>query len=160
MYTEADFTSTSRKATIRLVLFILMALAFVSVMLVFNAMRNQPFTLLTASVGFVVCYFIWSFKISPWVKYNRHLKDIKSGQRRTTECEFVFFTPETRFQDGVEVHDFIATVGSEEEDERLFYWDNDKPAPEIKAGDKIIVTSYGRFVIDLKVTDAALASNG
>ncbi|MBQ1256498.1 MAG: hypothetical protein IIX93_04400 [Clostridia bacterium] len=159
MYTEADFISASKNSRIRLILFLILALAFVAVMLVFNSMRNQFLTCLTAAIGFAVMFFLWTFKVSPLVKYNRHLKEIKTGQKRTTECEFVYFTPETRFQDGVEVHDFVATVGPEEDDERLFYWDNDKKAPELKAGDKITVTSYGRFVIGLEPAKSAAESN-
>ena len=127
-----------------------MCAAMCAVMFVFNSMRNQFLSITTAVVGFVVSYFLWSFKVSPWVKYDRHLKEVKNGQKRATECEIKYFTPETRMMDGVEVNELIVTVGKEEEDERLYYWDADKPIPEVKEGDKVVVTSYGNFVVELK----------
>ena len=150
MYTQNDFQKVKSSTRTRLILFGVLALAFIVLMFVFNSLRLQVLSCASAGLGFIACYFVWSFKISPWVKYNRHMKDISEGQKRVTECEFVSFTPETRIHDGVEVHDFVVTVGKTEEDERLFYWDADKPAPVLEPGCKLTVTSYGNFVIDLK----------
>ena len=39
-----------------------------------------------------------------------------------------------------------ASLDPEGEDARLFYWDDDKPMPELEKGEKIRITSYGNFV--------------
>ena len=151
MYTEKDFTHATKQKKIRLALFFLMTAVFAVSMFVFIAMRSQALTIATAVVGFIVSYFVWSFKVSPWVKYDRHLKELKSGQKRETACEIMYFTDETRIMDGVEVHELIVTVGKEEEDERLYYWDADKKRPDVKEGDKVSIVSYGNFVVELKI---------
>ena len=150
MYTEKDFLSANKQKKIRLTLFAVLVLAFLAAMFAFNAMRIQPLSITCAVVGFIVCYFIWSFKVSPWVKYDKHLKEVKSGQKRKTDCEIMYFTDETRLVDGVEVHELVARVGKEEEDERLYYWDADKARPDLKEGDKVSIISYGNFVVELK----------
>lgn len=150
MYTQSDFVKANKQKKLRVWLFVILCAVFACIMFVFNSMRIQALSILTAVVGFVVAYFLWSFKVSPWVKYDRHLREIKNGQTRTAECEFMYFAPETRLMDGVEVNELIVTVGKEEEDERLYYWDVDKPAPVLNVGDKLIITSYGNFVVELK----------
>lgn len=154
MYTENDFVLIRKQTRIRVILLIALICLFVAVLVVFNSLRMQVLTCATAAIGFIVSYFLCSFKVAPYVKYNRFLKDVKTGQRRVTECEFKYFTPETRMHDGVEVHEMIvsvaSTVGKDEEDERLFYWDADKQQPDYTEGDMISVTSYGNFVVDCK----------
>ena len=150
MYSENDFIKANKQKKLRVALFVIMAAAFLALMFVFNAMRNQVLSITTAVVGFMISYFIWSFKVSPWVKYDKHLKEIKVGQKRETECEVVYFTDETRIMDGVEVHELITRVGKEEEDERLYYWDADKKRPDLKEGDRVSIVSYGNFVVELK----------
>lgn len=146
MYGESDYKQASRQATVRVVCALLLAAAFLAIALVFNRMRLQAPTLATAAVGFVVVFFLWSFKVSPWTKYNRFLREMRNGQRRHTECSFLHFAPETRMHDGVEVHEMIVTVGTGEEDECLYYWDADKPEPALREGEKIQVESFGNFI--------------
>ena len=150
MYTEDYFNIIKKQTLLRVALFIALVCFFVAAMFTFNALRLMVPTCASAAIGFVFSYFIWSFKISPYVKYNRYLKEVRVGQKRTTRCEFRYFTPETRIRDGVEVHDMVVAVGKEEEDERLFYWDQDMKKPEYTEGDRIEVLSYGNFVVDCK----------
>lgn len=151
MYTENDFLVARKNASIRLILLIVLGLAFVAGVIVFNKLRIQAATMACAAVGFAVTYFLWSFKVSPWMKYNKYMREMKNGRKRITACEYVYFTPETRLFDGVEVHELVVRVGNEEEDERLFYWDADKPAPEFNEGDSIEIESYGNFVVKARV---------
>ena len=150
MYTENDFIKANKQKKIRVMLFCAMCLIFLAAMFTFNAMRIQALSIACAVVGFMIAYFIYSFKVGPWVKYDRHLKELKSGQKRETKCEFMYFTDETRLVDGVEVIELIARVGKEEEDERLYYWDVDKTRPGLKEGDWVSIVSYGNFVVELK----------
>lgn len=150
MYNESDYKQAAKQATLRVILALLLAVAFVAVALVFNRMRLQAPMLATAAVGFVVVFFLWSFKVTPWTKYNRFLREMRNGQRRHTECSFLHFTPETRMHDGVEVHEMIVTVGTGEEDERLYYWDADKPEPTLQEGERIRVESFGNFITDVQ----------
>ena len=128
----------------------LLSLVLFAAMIVMNKLRIQAASMAIAGVGFAVVYFLWSFKVSPWYKYNRYLRDMKDGRTRTAECDFVCFSDETRMHDGVEVYELIVKVGEEEEDERLYYWDIDKDKPVLKEGDRLEVESYGNFVVNFK----------
>ena len=150
MYTQSDFVKANKQKKLRVWLFVILCAVFACIMFVFNSMRIQALSIACAVVGFIVSYFIWSFKVSPGVKYDRHLHELSSGQKRETACEIKYFTDETRLVDGVEVHELIVTVGKEEEDERLYYWDADKKRPDLKEGDKVSIVSYGNFVVELK----------
>ncbi len=151
MYTENDFRCAEKQSKLRLALLILLACVFFAGMILMNRLRIQAASMAVAGGGFVLVYFLWSFKVSPWISYNRYLREMKNGRKRDTECDFVSFETETRMRDGVEVHELIVKVGEEEEDERLFYWDADKKNPEFHEGDRLLITSYGNYVVDLKV---------
>ena len=149
MYTETDYQNAAKQVRTRLIAWLALAAAFLAGMIVFIALRQEYVSMAVAGVGFAACFFLWSFKVSPWVRYNRFLREMKNGQRRQLECEFVSMEPETRFHDGVEVREMLVTVGKEEEDERLFYWDIDKTYPSLKPGARIRVESFGNFVVSL-----------
>lgn len=150
MYGESDYKQASKQAALRVMGALLLAAAFLAAALVFNQRRLQAPMLATAALGFVVIFFLWSFKVAPWTKYDRFLREMRNGQRRRAECSFLRFAPETRMHDGVEVHEMIVTVGTGEEDERLYYWDADKPEPELRKGERIRVESFGNFVTALE----------
>ena len=151
MYTEADYRTASSQTKLRLILMSALIAALLVCVLVFNSLRWQYPMLALAAVGFVLVYFLWSFKLTPWIRYNRFMRELKHGQRRTLECSFIYKTDETRLYDGVEVHDVLVTVGTEEKDERLFVLDADKQLPEIKEGDRLTVTSFGNFITDIEL---------
>jgi len=48
------------------------------------------------------------------------------------------------------VHDVMLAVDGEEE-QLLFYWDDDKPVPQIQEGTRVKISSYGRFVREMTV---------
>ncbi len=150
MYTEADYESVAKKSGMRLFLFIMLAVAFLALMVVFDILRIQPLSMASAALGFCVCYFLYNFKVMPWVKYNRFMRELKSGARKKLESEFVSVSGETRMRDGVEVYEFITRVGPEEKDERLYFWDVDKKLPDFKAGDRLEIVSFSNFVTDVK----------
>ncbi len=150
MYTEADFESAAKESGKRLFLIILLAAAFLALMIVFDILRIQPLAMASAAVGFCVCYFLSNFKVAPWVRYNRFMRELKTGTRKTQTSEFVMVSGETRLHDGVEVYEFITRVGPEEKDERLFYWDADKKLPDFKEGDMLEIVSFANFVTDIK----------
>lgn len=148
MYTQADYDMAKKQTFTRAGAALALAIVMLAGFIVLNRLRLQYAEMALAALSFCAIYFLWSFKVSPWVKYLKFLRDMRNGQRRTTECSFVSASPETRLHDGVEVHEYIMTVGTEEEDERLFYWDADKPQPKLNAGDRARIVSFGNFVVE------------
>ncbi|MBR4235148.1 MAG: hypothetical protein IKR85_03705 [Clostridia bacterium] len=149
MYTEQDFIDAARQTKLRVALGIALICIFVILTVTFRIMDIEALVLISAGLGFALVCFVWSMKISPWVKYNRFLKEMRNGRSRTCECSFISFANETRFYDGVEIYDMNVTVGDREEDERLYLFDADKPLPALKAGEKLTVKSFGNFVKEI-----------
>lgn len=149
MYTEKDFENASKQARWRLIALILMAILLLFAAVMVNRQRLEYPAMAMAALGFMITYFVACFKVVPWIRYNRFMREMKNGQRRKAECIFKYFDTERRMHDGVEVYDMIVTVGTEEEDERLYYWDIDKKQPELREGDRICVESYGNFVVSV-----------
>lgn len=151
MYSEKDYQNASKQAKVRLITLILAAILLIVAIIIINRQRMQYIAMAIGAVGFIACYFLCSFKVTPWLRYNRFMREMKHGQRRKTECDFHNFSSETRMHDGVEVYEMIVSVGDAEEDERLYYWDVDKPQPQLKEGDRLCVESFGNFVVSLQL---------
>ncbi|MBQ3669783.1 MAG: hypothetical protein II920_11225 [Clostridia bacterium] len=149
MYCDNDVKTTAVKTRTRVALGIILICAFVALIITFTALKLQAPVLIASGVGFIVCYFVWSFKIMPWIHYNRFIKELTIGRKRVMECEFEDISSETRMFDNIEVRDVTVSVGKEEEDERLYVLDADKQFPDIAPGERITVTSYGNFITDI-----------
>ena len=149
MYSENDYIQASKRTKTAIATGIALIILCLAAVIAFVALEIDWAALASAGVGFIVCFFFWSFKVMPWLYYNRFLKELRHGQRRQMECEFKECSPETRLYDNIEVRDVLVTVGENEEDERLYVLDADKPVPDLKAGERITVTSYGSFITDI-----------
>lgn len=150
MYTEKDFETVARQARLRLIGLIALGAAFLAIILVVNHQRLEYLTMALGGVGFIAVYFVASFKVAPWIRYNRFLREMKAGRKRTLACTFHGFSPELRTHDGVEVYDMNVSVGEGEEDQRLYYWDADKAQPTLEEGQQVIVESFGNFVVSVE----------
>lgn len=149
MYNEEYFAKTARSTHIRLYIVIaMMVLACVGVG-VCCALRLQTPNLIIAGVGYAAVYFVWDLKLTPWLRYNKFMKEMKHGQKRQLEVEFMSMDSDTRIYDGVEVYDIQTRVGDRDEDLRTYVYDADMPRPELKPGQRIKVTSFGMFVVDI-----------
>ena len=156
MYSEADYNKAAKSTRTRLILGIALIAVCLAVVITFIALEMEVLTLVSAGIGFIICYFLWSFKVMPWIHYNKFMKELRHGQRRQTECMFKEVAGETRMYDNVEVRDVLVTVGDTEEDERLFVCDADKPFPALQAGDRLTITSFGSFITDITPAPQAL----
>jgi hypothetical protein len=76
---------------------------------------------------------------------------MREGLTRDTNGWFVSLATEPRKSDGVLVRDFIIRISESEEDERLFYWDDDKPVPDLKYGECVSIKSFGNYIKELAV---------
>lgn len=151
MYNEAYFASIKRQTRLRVLLGTALMALFLAAVIVFTVKRMQIPQLITAGIGFIVVYFVWYFKVMPYTKYNRFMKELKSGRTRTGVFNYTDISSETRMYDGVEVWDLEMNEGPEEEDRRLFVFDADMEKPAFKEGDRVEITSFGRFVTEYKV---------
>lgn len=153
LYSDQDATRT--KAAIRKSLIILCILIAITLAILITALvvRIQALAAIGTIIGAWLSYFYFSTQLLPWMKYNNFLRDMGEGLSRESDGWFVGYSDESRIVDGVAVHDFLMRVGDDEEDERLFLWDDDKALPQLAAGDKIHLTSFSNFIKVLSVAD-------
>lgn len=150
MYTEQDYTAAGKKMKKELYITIGLLMAFLAAMCVGLAFRIKPLVLGAPVVGGWVFFTLWTVKCMPWIRYNRFLSEMKEGRRRVTECFFWDVAGRVRIVDGVQIHDVNASLDEHGEDLRLFYWDDDKPLPQIEKGRRVRITSYGNFITGIE----------
>ena len=154
MYSEKDYHKAKSNCKVRVWCGIALIAAFVAAVVALIILEKKPFQMIVAGAGFVVCYFVWDRKSGSFIRYNRFMKELKGGQRRTLSCSFVEKSAETRLYDGVEVYDVsVRETGGDitqnDEDLRLFVFDADKSFPALEPGDALRVTSFGSFITDI-----------
>ncbi len=150
LYTEQDFAQIKRTFQQKTAIFGAMVLITAVLMALFmTVFRNRIATIGTAVAGACVSYAFLSIKLMPWFRYWAYQNDMRHGMSRETDAWYVSCSDSTRLSDGVAFHEFIVRVGDGEEDERLFFWDDDKKLPEIREGQKLHIRSFGNYITEL-----------
>ncbi len=150
LYTEQDFVKTKSELTKRWLILGAMILAtFVLAALFVSVLRNRIAVIAAAVAGSALCYTYLAIKLLPWLRYWAFQNDMRHGLTRETDAWFVSCSDSTRISDGVEFHEFIVRIGDGEEDERLFFWDDDKQLPPIEVGRKLHIRSFGNYITEL-----------
>lgn len=150
LYTQQDFENTQQTFKKRAMILAAIVVGTIVLDVLFSTLlRNHVMTIATAVIGACAAYMYASVKMMPWFRYWQYLKDMRTGLSRETEGWFVSCSNTTRVSDGVEFHELIMRIGDGEEDERLFFWDDDKQLPEIEAGQKIRIRSFGNYITEL-----------
>lgn len=146
MYSEYDYMNAKNNMKRNIVLTFAVLMGFLAVMSVGLWLRIRVLVIAAPIVGSWVFYTMWLLLCNPWIRYHKFMCDMRTGRKRQTECYFMDIAGRVRIVDGVQIHDMNASLDPEGEDARLFYWDDDKPMPELEKGEKIRITSYGNFV--------------
>ena len=146
MYTESDFAAAKKTMKKYIILAFAILAAFLVAMIVGLVLRVKPLVIVAPLLGSWAFYTIWVTQCMPWIRYNKFLKNMREGRKRTTECYYMDIASSVRVVDGVQIHDVNASLDEKGEDSRLFYWDDDKPMPEFEKGQKIRITSFGNFI--------------
>ncbi|NLG24555.1 MAG: hypothetical protein GX558_04320 [Clostridiales bacterium] len=149
MYTQQDYDRAGAQLKRRIVIAAIVLAIGLAALIAALIVRNRIVTIAAAVLTGWVLYGYISLKLVPHYHYRKYLMDIRQGRSRDSEGWFVSASDETRRVDGVSVHDVIVRVGDGEEDERLFYWDDDKPMPAIPSGQRVHIHSFGNFIIAL-----------
>jgi len=154
LYTEQDFAATKRTLLMRAVVFsAIVVIAAAAMGLFVSIFRSRLANILAAVVGSCLAYAYLSVKVMPWFRYWIYQNDMRQGLSRETDAWYVTCSDSTRISDGVAFHEFIVRVGDGEEDERLFFWDDDKKLPELKEGQKLHIRSFGNYITELQIMD-------
>ncbi len=154
LYTEQDFAATKRTFWTRVLILALIIAAMIGLEALFmGPLRNRYAVWIVAAVGCCLSYAYLTTQVMPWYHYMAYQSDMRHGLSRETDAWYVSCTDSTRVADGVEFHEFIVRVGDGEEDERLFFWDDDKKLPELKEGQKLHIRSFGNYITELQIME-------
>lgn len=154
LYTEQDFAATKKEFKNRaLILTAIIVITAVVMGLFMSVFRYRYAVWAVAVIGSCLSYAYLALKVMPWYRYWAYQNDMRHGMSRETEAWYVSCTDSTRVSDGVAFHEFIVRVGDKEEDERLFFWDDDKQLPELKEGQKLFIRSFGNYITELHIEE-------
>lgn len=154
LYTEQDYAAAKREFLKRVLILAGIIIATIALEAVFmGPVRNRYAVWVVAAVGCCLSYAYLSTKVMPWYHYWAYQNDMRHGLSRETDAWYVSCSDSTRESDGVQFHELIVRVGDKEEDERLFFWDDDKKLPEIREGQKVHIRSFGNYITELHMVD-------
>lgn len=152
LYSEQDIENCKKSLKKRIVLSIAVLVVCLGVAITLLVLRQRIACLVAGALGMCLSYFFWCMVGLPWLKYNAYLRDMREGLSRETEADFISLADTPRYQDGVLFHEMIVKVETEEPDEdgeRLFLWDADKPLPHLSAGQHLRIQSFGNHITAL-----------
>jgi hypothetical protein len=155
VYTQDDFTAIGLQ--IRRGIFLAAVLAAVAFVLIgFTlAWRIQWATMAVTFLWGALTIFLWGMKLTPPLAYRRHLRETHQGLSRQVIGKLVRFDVDPTFREGSDFYAFLVNVGpvDDPEDERLFYWDAQKPRPHTALGNRVEITSHGNDIIGLRLLE-------
>lgn len=152
MYTEQDYQHTKKQVILRLCALLAIVAVTATGCGLCIARRIQWANLLIAVVGALCAASYFSLYFYPWFKYSRYLSDIRNGRSHECDATFLSVSDQTTLRDGVSMHDVEVCLGGDPEvieDHRLFFWDDDKTFPALKAGTAVHIRAFGNYIIDL-----------
>ena len=148
MYGEADLTRAGAAWKRAFIVALIMGGAALLLVIAGMTFRVEPLAIAAAIVGGCLTYSWVALRIMPWSAYLRFLREMQTGLRRETEGAFVSQADESRMVDGVQVHDLLVDAGQDVN--LLFYWDDDKPRAEFQPGQRLRLTSFGKFITTIE----------
>ncbi len=152
MYTQSDLEQTLAQKKKRWMLLAVPEAVLVAVIVYSLVIRQEWLTSLTSCVAGALLIFVYDLAIKPLSCYARHLQGVLQGRTRTLEGTFKQLDMQPSVVDGVYYRGMIVSAGdpTDEEDDRLFYYDTEKPLPQLQPGDKLRVTYHDREVANLE----------
>lgn len=155
MYTQTDLVNINKQLQKRwlvtLVPSIAVLAAAIAIFVYGQLNRSDVLWMLTSAltiVGGGYFLFLFGVYVRPALAYRKHLNYMLNGRKRETTGVFKFFSEDVVVREGLEVHAMLVNVGEKDdpEDDRLFYFDVYKPAPEMALGERITVVSNDKMV--------------
>lgn len=116
--------------------------------------REMPSQVCAMAVTFVIgaiIIFLWSMKLSPLLAYRRYLRETAGGLTRDVQGIITRMDEDVTFREGLYFYGMIVNVGepNNPEDERLLYWDAQKPKPAWHTGGSACLRAHGNDIIAL-----------
>lgn len=158
MYTQQDLINIKIQLKKRWLITLVPSLAVLAaaiVIFVYGQLnRNDELWMLTSTltmIGGSYLLFFFGVYVRPAMAYRKHLGYMLNGRKRETTGLFKAFSQDVCIRDGLEVHAMLVNVGEKDdpEDDRLFYYDVYKAAPEMAFGERVTVVSNDKMVASI-----------
>jgi hypothetical protein len=153
VYGEEDLRKTEAARKRALIVALLIGGAALLLVAIGMVLRIKWLAVAAAIAGGCAAYSWSALKVSPWNAYLKFLREMQSGLRRETEGAYVSQEAQSRMVDGVLVHDLMLDAGQDVN--LLFYWDDEKPRPDFKPGQRLKVSSFGKFITSCEIAEGA-----
>ncbi|MBE5804857.1 MAG: hypothetical protein E7316_10150 [Clostridiales bacterium] len=151
MYTEQDLSSILKQQNKRWLVVGSICLLLAGVVVFSLVKRIEALTTCTTIVLGAVLIFGYDMFIRPLHRYAIFLNNALHGRTREADCVYQSVDADPSQVDGV--YYFGMTVQQTDDDgkpfDRLFYWDAEKPFPQLQQGDKLHIVYHDRMVADL-----------
>lgn len=153
MYTDNDLQEIRAQIKRREIGMLIPGVALLAGVVVTLILRMEwATTLCTCLLGGMVIFF-YDLLLKPLCCYERHVKGVLQGRTHEIEGMFKGMDGEVSQVEGVAYHSILVQVGDAKnrtgEDDRLFYFDCEKPFPDLTEGDRVKVTYHDREVAAL-----------
>jgi len=113
------------------------------------AIRIQWLTVLLTILTAGFCIFCDGMFLAPLRAYRRHLDSALNGITHEMDCTFKSMESVTTLREGVNYYAMMVNIGDpkEEEDDRLLYYDAEKPLPGFVEGESLHITYHDKNVV-------------
>lgn len=159
MYTEKDWSEINALLKKRWLLTLgpagLMLAAAITIFVYGQLNRSEHLWMLTSALtmlGGGYLLFFYGVSVRPALIYRKNLRFLLNGRKRVTTGILKEFSEDVTDRDGMEVYAMLVNVGerNDPEDDRLFYYDAYKPAPELALGTRVTVYSNDKLVASME----------
>ena len=150
MYTSQDLDrarAAAKKSAVLSAALLALGIALLAYALV---ARIKPLAFGGLILPAMAAYFIFDVWCSPRLKYLRFVQDLLGGRSHHVRGVIRGVAGQARnSEEGVAVHDVTVRAEGEEMD-TLFYWDDQRPLPQVDPQRLMAITAYGRYIILLE----------
>lgn len=121
--------------------------------------RLEPLTIGLTILLFGLLIFLWDLKLKPVRAYARFLEDLHDGGTvRENQGVVVLLEEEPSYRDGNNSYRLILNVDEnmEPEGERQYFFDANKPRPDLREGQWVFLRFHGNDVLAYEVREAVV----
>lgn len=148
MYDKNDLSKARRSARNALLLMLLPAIPLLGGVVWSFIVRVKWLTMLLSMLTGCWIVFIYHMVLVPRRAYLEHIESAMGRSQKEFEGRYTRMEETPVERNNVMYYAFYLNVGEKQdpEDDRLFYYDALKPLPGWKAGDRLHISSYDKFV--------------
>ena len=151
MYSKSDVTAI-RAQRKRYILLLMIPVVLLLALIVYTVtIRVEIATTAATCLLGVLCVFVYDMFIKPTVCYEQHINFCLDGRTHEITGTFMSRDEETSLVDGVRFWSLhVMDEDPEANYERLFYFDIQKPFPDLAEGDRVRVVYHDRALVSIE----------